>query len=66
MRKLLRKQGYAPSLVVTDQLPFYAAAFRALKLTGRHEEELRMNNRAENSHQMVRRRECEPDQSSAS
>ncbi len=57
MRKLLRKQGFAPRLVVTDKLRSYAAAFRALKLTCRHEQGLRMNNRAENSHQVVRRRE---------
>jgi putative transposase len=48
MRKLLKKQGFAPKL---------AAALRELHLTCRHEQGLRMNNRAENSHQVVRRRE---------
>jgi putative transposase len=57
MRKLLRKQGFAPRLVVTDKLRSYGAAFRDLHLTCRHEQGLRMNNRAENSHQVVRRRE---------
>jgi putative transposase len=57
MRKLLRKQGFAPKLVVTDKLRSYAAAFQVLRLTCRHEQRLRMNNRAENSHQVVRRRE---------
>ena len=57
MRKLLSKQGFAPKLVVTDKLRSYAAAFQALRLTCRHEQGLRMNNRAENSHQAVRRRE---------
>src|SRR5215210_7620429 len=57
MRKLLKKHGCAPKLVVTDKLPSYAAAFRALRLTCRHEQGRRMNNRAENSHQVVRRRE---------
>jgi transposase-like protein len=57
MRKLLRKQGFAPSLVVTDKLRSYGAAFRELHLTCRHEQGLRKNNRAENSHQVVRRRE---------
>lgn len=33
MRKLLRKQGFAPELVVTDKLRFCAAAFQALRLT---------------------------------
>src|SRR5271163_1086967 len=57
MRKLLRKQGFAPSLVVTDKSRSYDAAFRELHLTCRHEQGLRKNNRAENSHQVVRRRE---------
>ena len=57
MRKLLRKHGFVPKLVVTDKLPSYAAAFRALRLSCRHEQGRRMNNRAENSHQPVRRRE---------
>ena len=57
MRKLLKKQGFAPNLLVTDKLRSYASAFRRLGLTCRHEKGLRMNNRAENSHQAVRRRE---------
>jgi len=57
MRKLLRKQGFAPRMVVTDKLRSYGAAFRDLRLTCRHEQGLRANNRAENSHQTVRRRE---------
>ena len=57
MRKLLRKQGFAPKLLITDKLRSYGSAFRRLKLTCRHEQGLRKNNRAENSHQVVRRRE---------
>src|SRR5438132_2477662 len=57
MRKLLKKQGFAPKLLVTDKLRSYAAAFRRLRLTCPHEQGLRKNNRAENSHQVVRRRE---------
>ena len=57
MRKLLKKQGFAPKLVITDKLRSYAAAFRRLRLTCPHEQGLRMNNRADNSHQVVRRRE---------
>src|SRR5260370_24929831 len=57
MRKLLRKQGFAPKLLVTDKLSSYASAFRRLRLTCPHEQGLRKNNRAENSHQPVRRRE---------
>ena len=57
MRKLLRKQGFAPTLIVTDKLRSYGAAFRELHLTCRHDQGLHKNNRAENSHQVVRRRE---------
>ena len=57
MRKLLKKQGFAPKLLVTDKLRSYAAAFRRLRLSSPHEQGLRRNNRAENSHQVVRRRE---------
>jgi len=57
MRKLLRKQGFAPRLIVTDKLRSYGAAFRELHLTCRHDQRLHKNNRAENSHQVVRRRE---------
>ena len=53
MRKLLKKQGFVPKLLVTDRLPSYASAFRRLRLTCRHEQGLRKNNRAENSHQVV-------------
>ena len=56
MRKLLKKQGFAPKLLVTDKLRSYASAFRRLRLTCPHEQGLRQNNRAENSHQAVRRR----------
>src|SRR5262249_61353902 len=58
MRKLLKKQGFAPKLLVTDKLRSYASAFRRLRLACLHEQGIRKNNRAENSHQAVRRREC--------
>jgi transposase-like protein len=51
MRKLLKKQGFAPKLLVTDKLRSYASAFRQLGLSCPHEQGLRRNNRAENSHQ---------------
>jgi hypothetical protein len=57
MRKLLRKLRLAPKLLRTDKLASYRAAFRQLRLTCPHEQGLRANNRAENSHQAVRRRE---------
>ena len=57
MRKLLRKLGFAPKLLTTDKLGSYGAAFRQLRLACPHEQGIRKNNRAENSHQPVRRRE---------
>jgi putative transposase len=57
MRKLLKKQGFAPAVITTDKLGSYGAAFAALGRTARHEQGLRQNNRAELSHQPVRRRE---------
>jgi hypothetical protein len=47
----------APAELVTDQLRSYAAAKSELRLMARHEQGLRRNNRAENSHLPVRRRE---------
>ena len=57
MRKLLKKQGYLPRTIVTDKLPSYSAALRDLGLSKLHMFGRRKNNRAENSHQPVRRRE---------
>ncbi len=57
MRKLLKKQGYAPNEVVTDKLPSYGAALRDLSMTEKHITGGRSNNRAENSHLPVRQRE---------
>ena len=57
MRKLMKKQGFVPDVLVTDRLRSYGAAKAELKLTARHEQGRRRNNRAENSHQPVRRRE---------
>jgi len=57
LRKLLKKQGYAPDVIVTDRLRSYAAAKAQTGLSAHHEHGLRKNNRAENSHQPTRRRE---------
>src|SRR3954451_15820862 len=48
MRKLLKKQGFAPSVLVTDKLPSYGAARRDPGLSAGHEQGLRKNNRAAN------------------
>src|SRR5436189_4859443 len=55
MRKLLRKQGFASKLLVTDKLRCYVSAFRRLRLCCPHEQDLRSNNRAAQSHQPLRR-----------
>ena len=57
MRKLIKKQGFAPEVLVTDKLRSYGAAKSEIRLSARHEQGLRKNNRAENSHQPTRRRE---------
>ena len=58
MRKLLKRQGMAPSEWVTDKFPAYGAALRELNLHRvAHVRRKRANNRAESSHVPVRRRE---------
>ena len=57
LRKLLKKQGWAPSRMITDKLRSYPVAFRSIGLKAEHIDNKRSNNRAENSHQPVRRRE---------
>jgi putative transposase len=57
LRKLLKKQGFAPKRITTDKLRSYGAAIRTERLSAAHDQGLRANNRAENSHQPVRRRE---------
>lgn len=57
LRRLLKKQGMRPDEIVTDKLRSYGAALRSLGMQRRHLTGGRSNNRAENSHQPVRRRE---------
>jgi transposase-like protein len=57
MRKLLSKQGFAPKLLTTDKLASTDRLFGIFVLTCPHQQGLRANNRAENSHQAVRRGE---------
>ena len=58
LRRLLKNQGIRPEALVTDKLASYRAAARDLGLTGRHHPGgMRANNRAENSHLPIRRRE---------
>ena len=57
MRKLLKKHGRAPRVLVTDKLRSYAAANKDLGINVEHRQHKGLNNRAENSHQPTRVRE---------
>jgi putative transposase len=57
MRKLLKKYGFVPDRMITDDLRSYGAAARDLGIEACHERGRWMSNRAENSHQPTRRRE---------
>ncbi len=57
MRRLLKRQGFAPSTLVTDKLRAYAAAVRELGLKACHHQAKWNNNRIESAHVPVRRRE---------
>jgi putative transposase len=57
MRKLLKKQGCTPRVMITDKLRSYAAAKRQLMPGVEHRRHKGLNNRAENTHQPIRRRE---------
>ena len=56
-RKLLKKQGRTPRVLITDKLRSYAAAKREIMPGVEHRQHKGLNNRAENSHQPTRRRE---------
>ncbi len=58
MRKLLKKHAFVPDQIITDDLRSYGAAARDLGIGKRHVRGRWRNNRAENSHQPTRRREC--------
>jgi putative transposase len=58
LRRLLKNQNVEPETIVTDGLRSYRAALDRLGLADRHQPGgLRENNRAENSHLSIRRRE---------
>ncbi len=58
LKRLLRNQGVDARDIVTDGLASYGSALRVLGLKDRHRPgRLRENNRAENSHLPIRRRE---------
>jgi len=57
LRKLLKKQGFAPRVIVTDKLKSYEAAKKQVLKNVEHRQHKGLNNRAENSHQPTRTRE---------
>jgi hypothetical protein len=56
-RKLLKKPGRAPRLLITDKLKSYAAPKREIMPGVEHRQHKGLNNRVGNSHQPTRRRE---------
>jgi putative transposase len=57
LRRLLKKQRCAPRRMITDKLRSYAAARRQVMPTIEHRSHKGLNNRAENSHVPLRKRE---------
>ncbi|CUX01428.1 transposase (fragment) [Agrobacterium genomosp. 2 str. CFBP 5494] len=55
--RLLKKQGLAPKRIVTDKLRSYGAAKRDVMPAIEHRSHKGLNNRAENSHLPLRKRE---------
>jgi putative transposase len=57
LRRLLKKQGCPPRRMISDKLGSYAAAHRQIMPAVEHRSHKGLNNRAENSHLPLRRRE---------
>jgi putative transposase len=57
LTRLLRKQGCRPKRIVTDKLRSYGAAKRTVMPDIEHRSHKGLNNRAENSHVPIRKRE---------
>lgn len=57
LRRLLKKQGMPPKRIITGKLRSYSAAKRDLMPTVDHRSHKALNNRAENSHLPLRKRE---------
>ncbi|MDX3846758.1 IS6 family transposase [Streptomyces europaeiscabiei] len=56
-RRLMKKTGAVPRVIVTDRLRSYGAAHREVMPCVEHRSHKGLNNRAENSHQPTRQRE---------
>ena len=57
LRKLIRKPSRTPRVMVTDKPGAYGAARTGMGMTFEHHHHKGLNNRAENSYQLTRRRE---------
>jgi putative transposase len=57
LTRLMKKQGMAPKRITTDKLPSYGAAKRQVMPRVEHRAHKGLNNRAENSHVPLRKRE---------
>lgn len=57
LQRLLKKQGLAPKRMITDKLRSYGAARRQVMPRIEHRSHKGLNNRAENSHVPLRKRE---------
>jgi putative transposase len=57
LKRLLKKQGLAPKRMITDKLGSYSAARRQIMSHIKHLSHKGLNNRAENSHVPLRKRE---------
>src|SRR5919199_2015466 len=57
LRHLLRSCEYEPRVVITDKLASYVPAIKRVLPRTEHRRHKRLNNRAENSHRPVRKRE---------
>ncbi|WP_180279745.1 IS6 family transposase [Rhodococcus qingshengii] len=56
-KKLLKKQGHPPRVLITDKLASYRVAHRTMMPTVEYRQSKYVNNRCENSHQPTRQRE---------
>ena len=57
MKKILKKQGCTPRVLITDKLKSYGAAKKEIMPGVEHRQHKGLNNRAENSHLPTRKRE---------
>jgi len=57
LTRLLKQQGLRPGRMITDKLKSYGAARPKMRLSIQHFSHKGLNNRAENSHQPLRKRE---------